>query len=83
MTAGYLRPNGVPYSENATVKEYFNTFTSAEAGTWLVVTTVVVDPDYLTTDLILSTQFKKEPNGAHWSPRACDIARPLVEAARR
>ena len=24
---GYLRPNGVPYSERATVKEFFNTFT--------------------------------------------------------
>ena len=83
LTAGYLRPNGVPYSENATVKEYFNTFTSPDAGTWLVVTTVVVDPEYLTTDLIISTQFKKEANRSHWNPRACDIAPPLVEAARR
>jgi len=83
MTAGYLRPNGVPYGENATVKEYFNTFTTPDAGAWLIVTTVVVDPDYLTTDLILSTQFKKEANRSHWNPRACDIAPPLVEAARR
>jgi hypothetical protein len=83
MTAGYLRPNGVPYGENAAVKEYFNTFTSPEAGTWLVVTTVVADPDYLTTDLILSTQFKKEANRSHWNPRSCDIAPPLIEAARR
>ena len=83
MTAGYLRPNGVPYSEHATVKEYFNTFTSPETGAWLIVTTVVVDPEYLTTDLIISTQFKKEANRSHWSPRACDIAPPLVEAARR
>ena len=83
MTAGYLRPNGVPYGENATVKEYFNTFTSTDVGTWLIVTTVVVDPDYLTTDLIMSTQFKKEPNRSHWNPRACDIAPPLVEATRR
>jgi len=83
MTAGYLRPNGVPYGENATVKEYFNTFASPDVGAWLVVTTVVVDPDYLTTDLIMSTQFKKEANRSHWNPRACDIAPPLVEAARR
>jgi hypothetical protein len=83
VTAGYLRPNGVPYSENATVKEYFNAFTSLEIGTWLIVTTVVVDPDYLTPDLIMSTQFKKEPNRSRWNPRACDIAPPLVEAARR
>jgi hypothetical protein len=83
MTAGYLRPNGVPYGEKATVKEFFNAVTSAEAGTWLIVTTIVNDPDYLTTDLIISTQFKKETGRSHWNPRACDIAPPLVEAARR
>lgn len=83
LTAGYLRPNGVPYGENATVKEYFNTFTAPEAGTWLVVTTVVNDPEYLTTDLIISTQFKKEASRSGWSPRACDIAPPLVEGARQ
>ncbi|HET8697448.1 MAG TPA: hypothetical protein VFO94_08185 [Gammaproteobacteria bacterium] len=83
LTPGYLRPNGVPYSENATIKEYFNTFTLPEAGTWLVVTTVVSDPEYLTTDLIMSTQFKKEASRSKWSPRACDIAPPQVEGARQ
>jgi hypothetical protein len=81
MTGGYLRPNGVPYSANATVKEFFNTFSSPEAGTWLIVTTVVSDPEYLTTDLLMSTQFKKETGRSRWNPRACDIAPPLVEAA--
>jgi hypothetical protein len=77
MTAGYLRPNGVPHSDKATVKEFFNTFASPEAGTWLIVTTVVSDPEYLTTDLILSTQFKRETGRSRWNPRACDIAPPL------
>ena len=32
------------------VEEFFNTFTlPGEAGAWLVVTTVVSDPEYLTT----------------------------------
>jgi hypothetical protein len=83
LAPGYLRPNGVPYGADATVKEYFNTFTLPEAGTWLVVTTVVSDPEYLTTDLTMSTQFKKEAGSAHWNPRACDIAPPLVESARK
>src|SRR5690242_21633539 len=40
LTGGYLRPNGVPFSERATVKEFFNTFTlPGDAGAWLVVTT--------------------------------------------
>jgi hypothetical protein len=78
LQGGYLRPNGVPFSERATMKEFFNTFTlSGDAGAWLIVTTVVADPDYLTTELVLSTQFKKEASRGAWSPRPCDITPPL------
>ncbi len=78
LTGGYLRPNGVPFSERATVKEFFNTFTlPGEGGSWLVVTTVVSDPEYLTTELVLSSQFKKEASRGAWNPRPCDIAPPL------
>ena len=84
LTSGYLRPNGVPYSEHATVKEFFNTFTLPDGnGSWLVVTTVVNDPEYLSTEMILSTQFKKEASRAKWNPRACEIAPPLVEPPRQ
>jgi hypothetical protein len=77
LTGGYLRANGVPYSDRATVKEFFNTFAlPAEGGTWLIVTTVVDDPEYLTTELIMSSQFKKETSRGGWSPRPCDIAGP-------
>jgi hypothetical protein len=78
LTGGYLRPNGVPFSERTTVKEFFNAFTlPGDAGTWLVVTTVVSDPEFLTTDLITSSQFKKETGRAGWSPRPCEITPPL------
>jgi hypothetical protein len=78
LTGGYLRPNGVPFSERATVKEFFNTFTlPGDAGAWLVVTTVVADPEYLTTELVMSTQFKKETSRGAWDPQPCDIAPPL------
>jgi hypothetical protein len=81
MTGGYLRPNGVPYGSGATMKEYFNTFELPEGGgTWLVVTTVLDDPEYLTTELLMSTQFKKEDGRGGFSPRDCDIVAPLVAA---
>ena len=84
LTGGYLRPNGVPFSERATVKEFFNTFTlPGDAGTWLVVTMVVADPEYLTTELVLSSQFKKESSRSAWNPRACEIAPPLLPPAPR
>ena len=78
LTAGYLRPNGVPYSERAVVKDFFDTFTLPEDGTWLIVTTVVNDPEYLTQEFVLSSQFKKETDTSKWNPRPCDIAPPLV-----
>jgi len=78
LSAGYLRPNGVPYSERAVVKEFFDTFTLPEDGTWLIVTTVVNDPEYLTQEFVLSSQFKKETDTSKWNPRPCDIAPPLV-----
>jgi len=78
LTGGYLRANGVPFSERATVKEFFNTFTlPGDAGVWLVVTMVVDDPEYLTTELVVSSQFKKEAGRGAWNPRPCDIAPPL------
>jgi len=77
LTPGYLRPNGVPYSERAIVKEFFDSFTLPEDGTWLIVTTVVQDPEYLTQELIISSQFKKESDVSKWNPRPCDIPAPV------
>jgi hypothetical protein len=82
LTSGYLRPNGVPYSERATVKEFFDSFTlPGSGGTWLIVTTVVDDPAYLTQEFVISSQFRKEPDDSKWTPRPCDI--PAPRASRR
>jgi hypothetical protein len=79
LTAGYLRPNGVPYSERVVVKEFFDSFTLPdEDGTWLIVTTVVNDPEYLTQEFVISSQFKKEADESRWNPRPCDIPAPLL-----
>jgi hypothetical protein len=71
LTAGWLRKNGVPYSENATVTEYFDRFAAPNKDEWLVVTTIVSDPKYLNQDFVTSTHFKKEATGAKWSPSPC------------
>jgi hypothetical protein len=71
MRAGYLRKNGVPYSENATLTEYFDTALQASTTPLLVVTTVVDDPRYLTQPFIVSSHFKKEADGSKWDPTPC------------
>ena len=75
---GYLRKNGVPYSENAVITEYFQWLPSHPNGDrWLVVTTAVDDPTYLQQPFYTSTNFKREPNDAKWSPTACRTDAPV------
>jgi hypothetical protein len=71
MRAGYLRKNGVPYSENATVTEYFDVAPQPGGGQLLGVTTVVDDPRYLQQPFIVSSHFKKEADGSKWDPTPC------------
>ena len=71
MRAGYLRKNGVPYSENATVTEYFDVAPHPNGGQLLVVTTVVEDPRYLLQPFIVSSHFKKEADASKWDPTPC------------
>jgi hypothetical protein len=71
MRAGYLRKNGVPYSENATLTEYFDMAPHPGGGQLLVVTAVVVDPQYLELPFIVSTNLKKEADGSGWDPTPC------------
>ena len=72
LRAGYLRKNGVPYSENATVTEYFDIAPMPNgSGPVLLVTTIVDDPQYLNVPFIVSSQFKKEADGSKWDPTPC------------
>ena len=68
---GWLRRNGVPYSQDAVITEHFTRFTHPQAGDWFVVTTTVDDPAYLTQPFTTSSNFRKEPNDSMWSPVPC------------
>ena len=71
MRGGWLRKNGVPYSENAVLTEHFDRFAAPTGDEWLVVTSIVSDPKYLTADFITSSHFKKEPNNSKFAPAPC------------
>jgi len=71
MQAGYLRKNGVPYSENAVLTEYFDLSPLPNGGQVLLVTAVVEDSKYLQLPFIVSSQFKKETDGSKWDPTPC------------
>ena len=71
MTGGWVRKNGVPYSENAVMTEYVDRFTAPGGDEWFTVTTIVEDPTYFTQPFVTSTHFKKEPDGSKWRPSPC------------
>jgi hypothetical protein len=71
MRAGYLRKNGVPYSEDANLAEYYDLVKEHDGSQWMVVTVVVTDPKYLTQPFVVSSQFKKQADATGWDPSAC------------
>jgi hypothetical protein len=78
LRPGYLRRNGVPYSANTVLTEYFDTFKEPNGDTYLILSTTVVDPTYLAQPFITSTHFKKEPDASRWNPRPCEITQPVT-----
>jgi hypothetical protein len=75
MRPGYLHKNGVPYGTNATLDEYLNGY-SIGGATWLFVTSVVTDPQYLMEQYITHSHFKKLPDNSGWDPTPCRADEP-------
>jgi len=71
LKSGYLRKNGVPYSEDAALAEYFDMLKEHNGDVMLVVTIVVTDPKYLREPFIITSHFKKQPDNTGWNPTAC------------
>jgi hypothetical protein len=71
LRAGYLRRNGVPYSENAIVTEYFDRVNEF-GNEYLTVLTTVDDPRYLNQPFITSTHFKREADTSKFKPVPCE-----------
>ena len=72
--SGYLRKNGVPYSEKATITEYFQPTPETYGVRYMIVTTIIDDPEYLGGSWVTSSNYKKLPetnNG--WDPQPCSV----------
>ena len=71
LSGGWLRKNGVPYSDQTTMTEYFDRFATPGGDQWMVITTAVTDPRYLNQEFVTSTHFRREPDGTKWDPTTC------------
>src|SRR5436190_21614865 len=71
LKSGYLRKNGIPYSEDAKLTEYFDIVRGRNGDVLLMVTSIVDDARYLRQPFIVSTQFKKQADARGWEPTPC------------
>ena len=63
LLEGWLRKNGVPYSEQTTLTEHWDRVAFPNGDVWLTVSQYVSDPKYLTGDYTTSMHFKKNRTG--------------------
>ena len=78
MKPGYLRRNGVPYSGNTVLTEFFDRTTEPNGDSWLILTSVIDDPTYLQQPFMLTTHFKREADGSKFAPRPCEVTPSVV-----
>jgi hypothetical protein len=71
LRTGYMRKNGVPFSENAFMTEYYNLIVEDDGSQYLVIQTFVADPQYLNAHFVRTLQFKREPDGSKRAPTEC------------
>lgn len=73
LKPGYVRRNGAPYSDKATITEYWELHALPDKDEWLTITTKVDDPTYFTRPYLTSSDFKKLPTAAGWNPTPCSV----------
>lgn len=71
LTPGYYWKNGMPYTANAVLKENFFLLDVPDGGTWMTLTQLVEDPEFLTQPYVVNYHFKKLPDGSKWRPTPC------------
>ena len=71
LLEGWLRKNGVPYSDQTTLVEHWDRAAFPNGDVWLTVSQYVNDPKYLTGEYTTSMHFKREPDGSKWRPSPC------------
>jgi hypothetical protein len=75
LRPGYLRNNGVPYSANTTITEYYDLH-QRDGIDYLIQMQIVEDPQYLDVPWVTTNNFKREPDGSKWDPQPCTLILP-------
>lgn len=71
---GYLRKNGVPYGSQMHMLEYWQEYKGPDQRDWLFIATEIDDPQYLQSAYDVTPIFRREPDGAKFSPTPCSLS---------
>jgi hypothetical protein len=73
LLTGYLQYNGVPFSANATMVEYFDVIKEPGGEVWLIDDSIITDPANLVRSVKRSTHLRKQPDDKGWDPSPCQV----------
>jgi hypothetical protein len=71
LRPGYYWRNGMPYTGNAVLTEYFRLMELPDKSRWIRLTQIVEDGEYLTQPWVVNYAFRKLPDGSRWNPTPC------------
>lgn len=74
MLQGLIRKNGVAYSDQSMLTEYWELQRDPDTQVqYLIVTARLEDPVYLDRGYFYTATFQKEPDGSKWNPTPCTL----------
>lgn len=73
MLPGLIRKNGVPYSGQSSLVEYWEDQKGPTQAEYLIVSAVLTDPVYLRDGYYYTANFQREPNADKWDPTSCSL----------
>ncbi|HUR21525.1 MAG TPA: hypothetical protein VMZ90_11995 [Vicinamibacterales bacterium] len=71
MKPGYVTRNGVPFSATATLTEYYDVVKTKSGVEYLVLTSMLDDPAYLSQPMWTASHFKKQRDASGFKPVTC------------
>ena len=72
MKPGYATRNGVPFSNNATLTEYYDLVKEKNGVEYLILTSSLDDSTYMSQPMWTATHFKKQADATGFIPVGCD-----------
>ena len=73
LLPGYLQYNGVPFSGNLKMVEYFDVIREPGGEVWLIDDAILTDPMYLGRSHKRSTHLRKQSDSTGWDPQPCVV----------